>query len=129
MTTEDRGKKLVCLFGSGISIPAGMPSTATLTQNLIPPQRFFRQFNSTWILGDPPLGYAPHNRQDDDRIRKVIEIISVHLVDAECVNKNETNLPSGQAAISTCSGLLIQTSPGNSGGLGTPRTNRPGCRS
>ena len=46
---------------------------------------------------------------------------------AECVNKNETNLASGQAAIAAGSGLLIHTSPGSSGGTGTPRTKRSGC--
>jgi hypothetical protein len=58
MKTEDPSKKLVCLFGSGISIPAGKPSTAALSQELLPPKRFFDHSNDTWTLDDPLLGHG-----------------------------------------------------------------------
>lgn len=50
-------KKIVCLFGSGISIAAGMPSTRKITLKLLYEPEFWRYSNTRYFSGPRVGGY------------------------------------------------------------------------
>ncbi|MEW5701325.1 MAG: SIR2 family protein [Candidatus Zixiibacteriota bacterium] len=69
MKTEDSGKKLVCLFGSGISRKAGMPGTHEMSQELLSLREFHRTGVSVYRAGLlPKLGYFESPKEKANRL-------------------------------------------------------------
>lgn len=56
---KKKKKKLVCLLGSGFSIPVGMPSTNEITKNILTGNSISRNQESIYYLGNPMFSEDP----------------------------------------------------------------------
>ncbi len=70
---NDQKSKFILLLGSGISIPAGMPSTEAITQKVLSGNGVMRHTDCKYYFG-PPL--FAHMGQPDEHIPRVVSFIS-----------------------------------------------------
>ncbi|MBI5841469.1 MAG: hypothetical protein HZB19_15360 [Chloroflexi bacterium] len=83
-------EKIVFLFGSGISIPAELPSTEDITQILLRGEGIVRATDGTYYLGDSQSGY---NLTDEyvPRVKAFLERIKLEIDAFYPEDSHETN--------------------------------------